>query len=387
VKEVSSTPTIEAGSCVRRIGILGGGQLGRMMGLAGIPLGFRFLFLDPGADACAGVAGELVQADFSDSEAARDVARVVDVATFDFENVPDSTARAFEELCPLYPASNALGACQDRMVEKTLLSELGIAVAGYHAVSGRPDLLEGVERLGYPAVLKTRRLGYDGKGQVLLRDQEDLERAWQRLGEAELILEAFVPFQAECSLIGVRGADGETRFWPLARNVHDGGILALSRPGVFSTELQAAAEQKMLRLMDHFDYRGVLTIEFFLLDGELLANEIAPRVHNSGHWTIDGSSCSQFENHVRAIAGMPLGETDMLRPSLMFNWIGTLPDRDRAMAVPGLCWHDYGKEPRPGRKIGHATLTAKTPQELMERATRLAVIAGGDFPALVQGLD
>lgn len=385
--ETSSAPVSAANSPVRRIGILGGGQLGRMMGLAGIPLGFRFMFLDPGASACASVAGELLQADFSDSEAAREMALAVDVATFDFENVPDSTAQAFEELCPLYPASNALGACQDRMVEKTLLSELGIAVAGYHAVSSRTDLLEGLERLGYPAVLKTRRLGYDGKGQAVLRDQEDLERAWQRLGEAELILEAFVPFQAECSLIGVRGADGETRFWPLARNVHDGGILALSRPGVFSDQLQAAAEEKMIRLMDHFDYRGVLTIEFFLQDGELLANEIAPRVHNSGHWSIDGSSCSQFENHVRAVAGMPLGQTDMVRPSLMFNWIGTMPDRDQAMAVPGLCWHDYGKQPRPGRKIGHATLTAETPQELMERATRLAEIAGGDFPVLVQGLD
>lgn len=379
-------PTTQDNVPVRKIGVLGGGQLGRMMGLAGIPLGFEFLFLDPGASACAAVAGKLLQADFSDTEAACEMAEAVDVATFDFENVPDSTAQAVEELCPLYPASNALGACQDRLVEKTLLSELGIGVAGYHAVSSRTDLLEGLERLGYPAVLKTRRLGYDGKGQVVLRDQEDLERAWQRLGEAELILEAFVPFQAECSLIGVRSGDGETRFWPLTRNVHDGGILALSCPGVFGPELQAAAEEKMMRLLEHFDYRGVLTIEFFLQDGRLLANEIAPRVHNSGHWTIDGSACSQFENHLRAVSGMPLGQTDMVRPSLMFNWIGTMPDRDRAMAVTGLHWHDYGKEPRPGRKIGHATLTAETPEKLMERAVRLAEIAGGDFPALVEGL-
>lgn len=373
-------------SPVRRIGILGGGQLGRMMGLAGIPLGFEFLFLDPGANACASVAGGLLQADFSDAEAARKLASSVDVATFDFENVPDSSARALEEICPLFPASNALGACQDRLVEKTLLESLGIGVAAYHAVSSRTDLLEGLERLGYPAVLKTRRLGYDGKGQAVLRDQEDLERAWQRLGEAELILEAFVPFQAECSLIGVRGHDGGTRFWPLARNVHDRGILALSRPGVFDGSLQAAAEEKMQRLMQHFDYRGVLTIEFFIRDGELLANEIAPRVHNSGHWTIDGSGCSQFENHVRAVAGMPLGETDMHRPSLMFNWIGEMPDRDRAMKVPGLRWHDYGKEPRPGRKIGHATLTAETPEALMANAARVAEIAGGDFPKLLQQL-
>ena len=371
---------------VRRIGILGGGQLGRMMGLAGIPLGIKFLFLDPSADACASVAGGLLQAGFDDIEAAHRLAREVDVATFDFENVPDSTAQAFEQTCPLYPASNALGACQDRLVEKNLLSDLGIGVAGYHPVSSRTDLLEGLERLGYPAVLKTRRLGYDGKGQVVLRDQEDLERAWQQLGESELILEAFVPFEAECSLIGVRGHDGETRFWPLAQNVHDRGILALSRPGVFPADLQAAAEEKMHRLMAHFDYRGVLTIEFFLHGGELVANEIAPRVHNSGHWTIDGSACSQFENHVRAVAGLPLGETDMRQPSLMFNWIGEMPERTLAMSVPGLHWHDYGKAPRPGRKIGHATLTADSSEELMRRAGRVAEIAGGEFPVLMEQL-
>ena len=371
---------------VRRIGILGGGQLARMMGLAGIPLGYEFLLLDPGADACASIAGELLQAGFDDAEAARRLAEAVDVATFDFENVPDSTAQALEEVCPMYPASDALGACQDRQAEKALLTQLDIGVAGSHPVSSRPDLLEGIHRLGYPAVLKTRRLGYDGKGQAVLRDPEDLERAWQKLGGHDLILEAFIPFDAECSLVGVRGHDGDTRFWPLAQNVHDRGILALSRPGVFSPELQAAAEEKMLRLMEHFDYRGVLTIEFFHCGGDLIANEIAPRVHNSGHWSIDGSTCSQFENHVRAVAGMPLGETDMLRPSLMFNWIGEMPDRDRAMEVPGLHWHDYGKAPRPGRKIGHATLVAETPEDLMERAKQVAEIAGGDFPALLEQL-
>ena len=215
------------------IGVLGGGQLGRMMALAGVPLGLEFRFLDPAADACAGVAGKVLQAGFDDAEAARAWAADIDVATFDFENVPAATARALEETTPLYPASNALDACQDRLVEKQLLESLGIGVAGYHAVSSRTELVEGLERLGYPAVLKTRRLGYDGKGQVVLRDPEDRERAWQKLGDAELILEAFVPFDAECSLVGVRGADGDTRFWPLTQNVHDRGILALSRPGSF----------------------------------------------------------------------------------------------------------------------------------------------------------
>ena len=377
----------DPGPAVRRFGVLGGGQLGRMMALAGVPLGLEFRFLDPAPDACAGVAGGVLQAGFDDADAARAWAAGIDVATFDFENVPAATARALEEITPLYPASNALDACQDRLVEKQLLESLDIGVAAYHAVSSRTDLVEGLERLGYPAVLKTRRLGYDGKGQMVLRDPEDRERAWQKLGDAELILEAFVPFDSECSLVGVRGADGGTRFWPLTRNVHDRGILVLSRPGGFPPGLQAAAERKMARLMNHFAYRGVLTIEFFLCGDTLLANEIAPRVHNSGHWTIDGSACSQFENHVRAVAGMPLGDTRRVHHSLMFNWIGSMPDRESALSIPGLHWHDYGKAPRPGRKIGHATLTADDHGQLMANAGRLAELAGGVFPGLVERLD
>jgi 5-(carboxyamino)imidazole ribonucleotide synthase len=296
-------------SGARRIGVLGGGQLGRMLGLAGIPLGFRFLFLDPSADACAAEVGELLQAGFADTGAARDLAAMVDVATFDFENVPESTARALQDVCPLYPEPNALGASQDRVSENELLTGLGIQVPAYHKVSSRTDLLEGLDAIGYPAVLKTRRLGYDGKGQAVLRDQEDLERAWQKLGDSKLVLESFVPFEAECSLIAVRGLDGETRIWPLTRNLHSNGILKLSIPGVFSQALQAQAEAKMQSLLEHFDYTGVLTMEFFLVEGELLVNEFAPRVHNSGHWTIDGSNCSQFENHLRAITGLPLGDT------------------------------------------------------------------------------
>ena len=373
-------------SPAQSVGILGGGQLGRMLGLAGIPLGLNFVFLDPSADACAAATGELLQAEFSDTGAARDLAARVDVATFDFENVPESTARALQEICPLYPAPNALGASQDRLAEKELLSGLGIQVPPYHKVSSRTDLLEGLDALGYPAVLKTRRLGYDGKGQMVLRDQEDLERAWQRLGDSELILESFVPFELECSLVAVRALNGDTRIWPLIRNVHVNGILTLSLPGVFDQPLQAKAAAKMRTLFEHFDYTGVLTMEFFLLDGELLVNEFAPRVHNSGHWTIDGATCSQFENHLRAVAGLPLGETEMTGCSMMFNWIGEMPDQSEAMNIPGLHWHDYGKSPRPGRKIGHATLTAASMKELKVNANRLALIAGGDFPALLSDI-
>lgn len=373
-------------SSVSRVGVLGGGQLGRMMGLAGIPLGLRFVFLDPAADACAQVVGELLRAPFDDAGAARGLAAEVDVVTFDFENVPAATASAVTAACPLYPPPAALGAGQDRLAEKDLVCSLGAEVAPYHRVSSRTDLLDGLDRLGYPAVLKTRRLGYDGKGQAVLRDPEDLERAWQRLGESPLVLEAFVPFEAECSLIGVRGSGGETRFWPLTRNVHNRGILALSRPGGFPGELQTRAEEIMTTLMDHLDYRGVLTVEFFVTDGKLLVNEFAPRVHNSGHWTIDGSVCSQFENHLRAIAGMPLGDTAMSGHSLMFNWIGSMPERAAALGLPGLHWHDYGKVPRPGRKIGHATLVAETADGLQSSACRLAELAGGDFPRLLAEL-
>jgi 5-(carboxyamino)imidazole ribonucleotide synthase len=357
-----------------------------MMGLAGIPLGLEFIFLDPSPDACAGTVGTLVQADFSDTDAFRRLAGSVDVATFDFENIPESSARALQEIKPVYPSPEALGVCQDRLHEKNLLSSLKIAVPAYHPVSSRTDLLIGLDKHAYPAVLKTRRLGYDGKGQAIIRDQEDLERAWQRLGDHDLILEAFVHFERECSLIGARGIDGETCFWPLTRNLHVDGILTLSLAGGFDNALQAAAQDIMRRLLDYFGYVGVLTLEFFVVDGKLLVNEIAPRVHNSGHWTIDGAQTSQFENHLRAITGMPLGSTTALCEALMFNWIGELPERDRLLAIPGVHWHDYGKAARPGRKIGHATLTAGTKSELASTARLVAEAAGGKFPVLLNAI-
>ena len=346
------------------VGVVGGGQLGRMLGLAGIPLGFRFVFLDPAEDACAAATGLLLQAGFDDLEAVRELARQADVATFDFENVPESSARAMAEIAPFYPPPQALGAGQDRLAEKDLLVDLGAAVPDYHAVDSRTDLLDGLDRVGYPAVLKTRRFGYDGKGQAVLRDAEDLERAWQRLGDAPLVLEAFVPFEAECSLIGVRGAGGATRFWPLTRNVHADGILALSLPGGFGPDLQAAAEDTMRALMDRLDYRGVLTIEFFLVGGRLLVNEFAPRVHNSGHWSIEGSVTSQFENHLRAVAGLALGSTEPVEHSVMINCIGEIPPLSAVMKVRGAHLHDYAKTFKPGRKVGHITVRSSDPDYL-----------------------
>jgi len=363
-----------------RIGVLGAGQLGRMLALAGIPLGCRFSFLDPAADACAGTVGDLLQAEFSDLSAVRALAADVDVATFDFENVPADSARELTRIRPFHPPVSALECCQDRLSEKRLLGDLGIPVPDYHPVSARTDLLRATEQTGFPCLLKTRRLGYDGKGQVILRQMEDLEPAWQKLGGRDLILEAFVPFEFECSLLAVRDATGQVRFWSLTRNVHEGGMLVLSRPGGISGELQREAENMATLLLEHWGYVGVMAVEFFVFDGKLLVNEIAPRVHNSGHWTIDGSKTSQFENHLRAILGLPLGDTSMDSSSIMFNWIGEMPDRARLLALPGLHWHDYGKVPRPGRKIGHATLVAPDPEALARGSEKIAHELGGEWP-------
>ncbi len=371
---------------IQQVGILGGGQLARMMALAGIPLGLQFRFLDPAADACAAPLGSLIQADFNDGDAAAALAQSVDVATYDFENVPASSATALLQHCPLYPGVAALQQCQDRLIEKTLLLSLDIAVPPFMAVSSRPQLLAAAEQLGFPSVLKTRRLGYDGKGQLILRQLEDLERAWQKLGDQDLILEAFVPFDAECSLVSVRQRSGETRYWPLTRNVHADGVLMLSHPGSLPNALQQRAEGIAYKLLEHFQYTGVMTVEFFVAGGQLLVNEIAPRVHNSGHWTIDAADCSQFENHIRAICDWPLGSTAQQQACLMFNWIGQLPERTAMMARAGLHWHDYGKQARPGRKLGHATLTAGSENDLQDASRALAQQLGGRWPALLQQL-
>jgi 5-(carboxyamino)imidazole ribonucleotide synthase len=368
---------------VSRVGVLGGGQLGLMMAEAGAALGQTFTFLDPAPDACAGTRGGLITAAFDDEAGLDRLAAASDLVTWDFENVPEASAERIAARVPVHPPPAALGACQDRLSEKRLFRGLGLEVAPFHAVSSRIDLAEGVERLGLPAVLKTRRFGYDGKGQAVLRDREDLERAWQRLGDHPLILESFVPFERECSIILARGADGAHRHWPLVRNHHRGGILAFSLapdPAASGTALEARAASMARRVAEHLGYVGVLVLELFVTrDGALLVNEMAPRVHNSGHWTIEGAETSQFENHLRAVAGLPLGETATPGCALMFNWIGAVPDAS-ASALDGVHWHDYGKKPRPGRKVGHATVTAPDLETLATRARALARAVGGDAP-------
>ncbi len=338
-----------------KIGVIGGGQLGRMLALAGTPLGMQFIFLDPAQDACAAALGAHICADYNDHEHLRQLADQVDMVTFEFESVPADTVAFLSQYVPVYPGADALRIARDRLLEKTLFQQLGIPVAPFAAVESQSDLYDAVSTIGLPAVLKTRTLGYDGKGQKVLRSPADVDGAFAELGAVPCILEAFVNFTGEVSLIAVRARDGETRAYPLVHNTHEQGILRLSLPS-HQHPLQIQAEAYVSSVLEHLDYVGVLAFEFFEVDGGLRANEIAPRVHNSGHWTIEGAECSQFENHLRAITGLPLGSTARLGESAMVNFIGAVPDIAQLAAISDCHIHHYGKAFKDGRKVGHATL-------------------------------
>ncbi|MEX0915370.1 MAG: 5-(carboxyamino)imidazole ribonucleotide synthase [Wenzhouxiangellaceae bacterium] len=353
-----------------KVGILGGGQLARMLAEAGGPLGLEFVLVDPKSDACAARLGHFIQADYADPDALNRLA-ACDRVTCDFENVPAAALDALADRVAVRPSSSSLAAAQDRLIEKNRFSALGIDTAGFAEVSSRTDLAAAVDKLGFPAVVKTRRMGYDGKGQMVLRDAEDLELAWQKLGEHALIAEQWIAFDHECAITAVRSAEGELRCWPLSRTWHLGGILRLATSMPVSAQQQAAAEALVRKLAEDLDYVGCLTLELFAHGDKLLANEFAPRVHNSGHWTIEGSSCSQFENHLRAVCGWPLGATEARGVSAMVNFIGSMPDPQTWLAVPGLHWHDYGKSAREGRKVGHATLNAPDTAAMKQLLPRL----------------
>lgn len=356
-----------------KIGILGAGQLGRMLALAGYPLDFDFVFLDPAHEACAAPLGEHIHAAYDDERALTELCVSVDRVTYEFENVPAKTAEFVAARKPLLPAPIALSVGQDRLSEKQLFDKLKIPVPRYMPVAAREALEIAVKNVGLPAVLKTRRLGYDGKGQVVLRNPEDLDAAWQALGTQPLILEAFVPFERELSCLVVRAASGEVRFYPVVENVHREGILRTATPRT-GDALQDEAETYARRVVEHMGYVGVLAFEFFVAQGRLLANEIAPRVHNSGHWSIEGAVCSQFENHLRAVAGLPLGSTALRGHSAMVNFIGNAPDNTALAAIPGVHIHHYGKAPKPQRKVGHATVTADTAEDLTRRLSDLQAL-------------
>ena len=370
-----------------KVGILRGGQLARMLAEAGHPMGLSFLVVDPKPGASASQVAEQLVADY-DSEPARDALADCDAVTCDFENVPAAALEALAERVPVRPSAAALAAAQDRFVEKSRFQSLDMATPAFAAVDRRPDLLAAIDRIGLPAVLKTRTMGYDGKGQVVLRDREDLEAAWQRLSGRPLILEQWVAFDHECSITVVRGADGNKRFYPLSRTWHADGILRLAvAPCPNADRLQAEAERMAGRLADDLDYVGCLTLELFASGNELRANEFAPRAHNSAHWTIEGARCSQFENHLRAVCGWPLGDPAARSGiSVLFNFIGELPEAASWLAVDGLAWHDYGKTARPGRKVGHATLVAPDREALDAARAGLEDLLPSDLRGALDGI-
>lgn len=362
------------------IGVLGAGQLGRMLALAGYPLGLRFRFLDAAHEAPVKDLAEFLRADFHDTAALDRFAAGLEVATYEFENVPVEMAEKLSRRVPVYPPPAALQVSQDRLDEKSFFQKLGIPTAPFVPVRTRPDLDRALIEAGCPAILKTRRMGYDGKGQYLIRDRAGAEQAWQTLAksakgksDAGLLLEGFVRFDRELSQIAVRGRDGAMVFYPLVENHHAEGMLRLSLAPApdLTTELQSLARDYALRVLETLGYVGVLAIEFFQQGEQLIANEMAPRVHNSGHWTIEGAETSQFENHLRAILGLPLGVTDARGPCAMLNLIGDLPDTKTILTHPGAHLHLYGKKPRPGRKIGHVTVRAATMEEVQRGISSL----------------
>lgn len=341
-----------------RIGIIGAGQLGQMLGYAARDLDVECRFVDPSGTPPAADCGEVIQRPFDDAEALAELAATCDVVTYEFENVPVEALHKIEGKVPVYPPAAALRHAQDRLDEKRLFDQLDIPLPGYRTIDRREDIVTAIDQLGLPLVIKTRRLGYDGKGQFIIRDRDDIDDAWKALGANSLIAEQWVNFDYEVSAIGARNVDGDVVIYPLSRNVHEDGILRTSRSPIDAPVLTERAETYVRRLLGHLDYVGVLALELFVCDDDLMANEFAPRVHNSGHWTIEGSATSQFENHLRAVMNKPLGSTASVGHAGMINLIGDIPDSVRSLEHGVL--HDYGKAPRPGRKLGHVTVTAET---------------------------
>lgn len=355
------------------LGVLGGGQLGRMLAQAASRLGVKVRCYDETPDACAAGVAELHVGGFTDFERLDRFAAGLAAVTYEFENVPVAAAEHLGRRQPCFPPPGALRVCQDRLEEKTLFRRLGVGTAGFAAVASGVDLTAAIEAIGVPGVLKTRRGGYDGKGQAVVRSVADAEHGFVTLGggRSPLIYEAFVPFEREVSILACRGRDGAVVFYPLSENEHAGGILRVARAlwpeDSAGRKRQAQAEEVARAVMEAMGYVGLLAIEFFELRGELLANEMAPRVHNSGHWTMDACPAGQFENHVRSVLGWPMGETTPMGPAAMVNLIGDHPPIERLLELPGARVHLYDKAPRAGRKIGHVNLIAGTPTELARR--------------------
>ncbi len=354
-----------------------------MLGLAGIPLGMSFRFLDPSRNCPASAVGDVIEGAYDDELALARLIDGADVATYEFENVPLRTAEFLEGRIAFAPNGRSLAIAQDRIAEKDFFKACGVPVQPYRAVSSDDELRIAVEDVGTPAVLKTRRFGYDGKGQVVVHSAVAAQMAWEKLGKVPCIFEALVAFDREVSLVATRGRRGSFAAHPLTCNAHREGILRVSVAPDGDASLGRAAEMHVRTLAERLGYVGTLAVEFFVLGGSLVANEMAPRVHNSGHWTIEGAVTSQFENHLRAITDLPLGETRARGAAAMVNLIGTVPPIDELVALPGARLHLYGKEPMPGRKLGHVTLTAAEHEDFADALAHLRELTGEPNPVPV----
>lgn len=365
---------------IERVGILGGGQLALMLAESVRKLGVKCTVLDPNEQCCASTICEQIVADYDDPAALKQLAQCSEVVTYEFENVPATAAEIIRPLRPIHPNPDALGYAQDRHHERGMFRELGISIPQYRAVDDAQSLQDALKELGTPAILKARTLGYDGKGQVLINSTAAADEAFATIGSVPAIVDQFVAFARELSIIATRSVVGNIEYYPLSENVHRGGILRLSKAparGV-SAGLIEQAQHAARQILERFDYVGTLAVEFFQIgsgdDATLVANEIAPRVHNTGHWTIEGAQTSQFENHMRAVMGMELGSPDPIGHSAMVNIIGDEPRPGALQSMPEAHVHMYGKAPRAGRKIGHVTLNAPSEQQLdalLERFTRV----------------
>ena len=359
-----------------KVGILGAGQLGRMLALAGIPMNVEFVLFDPAKDACGQSLGEFINAPFDDQTRLQELADKVDVVTVEFEHISVESLQWLSQRVPVYPPPAAVATAQDRLLEKQMFAKLGIPTANYKAIDQEQAFIDYCSSSNQPMIAKSRHAGYDGKGQARINGGTDLNTTWKALAGVPLIVEDMIEFDREVSIIAVRDKNGATVFYPLCENIHANGILHCTKVRL-NDPMQQQAEDYSQRVMDELDYVGVLTFEYFHCGDQLMANEFAPRVHNSGHWSIEGADASQFENHVRAISGMPLGSTETRGPTAMVNLIGEMPPRDTVLSVEGAHWHDYGKQPRAGRKLGHITLHANNQQQFDERLAKLEKLLNG----------
>lgn len=353
-----------------KIGILGGGQLAQMLALAGIPLGFRFVFYEPSEECCASALGEHHCGAYNDEVSLRLFANKVDVITYEFENVSIDAIHFLNKYKNVLPSQIALEMTQDRWVEKSLFKELNIGTPAFCKIETFEEVEKAIDTMGLPLVLKSRRGGYDGKGQVVIRNRQEALEKFNTTAKKNLIAEAWVPFQREVSVIAARDSQGLMVFYDLVENTHKDGILQRSFNRPNDLKHSKACELVSL-LMKHLDYVGVFALELFEVEGNLLANEYAPRVHNTGHWTIEGAKTSQFENHLRAVVGLPLGNPKSIGVSSMINFIGKVPLLKKLKKYEDGHFHDYGKLARGGRKVGHFTIVGSDKNVITNQAAEI----------------